>query len=261
MPDNAKALMNGIPMPLVLIGNDERVIAANEAAESLFSPSEMTGRHYITVLRQPVVLDCVESALRHRRAMETQLPTRDGTRDITFRVQAIPVETGEMQGVMVSFDDVSDMQDASQMRRDFVANVSHELRTPLTALLGFIETLRGPAKDDQAAQSRFLEIMEREANRMSRLIRDLLSLSRVESEARVRPTDTVDIANVLTSASTTLGPLATENDITIQITGAEDVVNVQGDGDQLLQIFTNLLENAIKYGGTRVDVSLCAFAD
>jgi len=130
------------------------------------------------------------------------------------------------------------------------------LRTPLTALLGFIETLRGPAKDDQAAQSRFLEIMEREANRMSRLIRDLLSLSRVESEARVRPTDTVDIANVLTSASTTLGPLATENDITIQITGAEDVVNVQGDGDQLLQIFTNLLENAIKYGGTRVDVSL-----
>lgn len=253
--DEIAALMNAVPMPLVLIGQDESVVSANSIAEKLFARTAMVGRHYITVLRQPAVLDCVETALRGR-ARDTQFPTRDGVRDITLHVRATPVDTDLVRGVLVSFEDVSDMQDATQMRRDFVANVSHELRTPLTALLGFIETLRGPAKDDPKAQARFLEIMEREANRMSRLIRDLLSLSRVESEARVRPTDNVDVASIVTSAVMTLGALAQDQGVAIHVTGADDSVNLPGDSDQLLQVFTNLVENAIKYGGTRVDITI-----
>jgi two-component system phosphate regulon sensor histidine kinase PhoR len=255
-PENVAHFMDGVPMPLVLIGADERVIAGNKAAEELFSRRAMLGRHYITVLRQPAVLDCVETALRSGKPAEAQFPTRNATRDITFHVRARPVRTPQVQGVLVSFTDISDLQDATQMRRDFVANVSHELRSPLTALLGFIETLRGPARNDTAAQDRFLGIMEKEAGRMSRLIQDLLSLSRVEAEARVQPTTRVDLASLVTSASMTLGPLAAERGVTMEITGAEDPLEGKGDADQLLQVLTNLMENAIKYGGGHVSVTL-----
>lgn len=250
-------LINAVPMPLMLIGRDERVLAVNAAASALFGAA-IVGRHYITVLRQPALLDCVETALKSGKQSRTRLLTRDASRDATFRVMAAPVEMTGLACILLSLEDISHVQAAGQMRRDFVANVSHELRSPLTALLGFIETLRGPARDDTAARDRFLEIMQREASRMSRLIKDLLSLSRVESAERMRPTSKVDVAGIVTSASRTLGPLAADSGVKLIVTGAEDVIEVPGDGDQLLQVFMNLMENAIKYGGTAVEVDLRA---
>ncbi|WP_172295136.1 ATP-binding protein [Pseudoruegeria sp. HB172150] len=244
-------ILAAIPLPLVLIGGDERVIAANTAAGQLFGAAG-AGYHYITVLRQPVLLDCVEAALKAGQRREAQFLTRDGERDVTFNAVAAPVG----DGVMLSLEDISHVQAAGEMRRDFVANVSHELRTPLTALIGFIETLQGPARKDPDAQARFLEIMEREAGRMSRLIQDLLSLSRVESEERVRPTERVDVASLVTSASMTLGAVAEERGVSLTVIGADDAAEVPGDSDQLLQVFTNLMENGIKYGGGEVTVEL-----
>ncbi|KMW57258.1 Phosphate regulon sensor protein PhoR (SphS) [Candidatus Rhodobacter oscarellae] len=242
-------------MALVLIGRDERVIAANKVSQGLFG-NNLEGRHYITVLRQPAVLDCVERALKAGETTEKQFPSRDATRDTTYQVIATPVRTEIVRGALLSLEDITHVQEATQMRRDFVANVSHELRTPLTALLGFIETLRGPARDDPAAQERFLEIMAREAERMNRLIHDLLSLSRVEAEERMRPTDMVDLASLLTSASTTLGQTAADHGVELSLTGVEESLQVPGDADQLLQVFTNLIENAIKYGGGRAEVNV-----
>ena len=141
------------------------------------------------------------------------------------------------------------MEQASQMRRDFVANVSHELRTPLTALMGFIETLRGPAREDKAAAERFLDIMQVEAERMNRLVGDLMSLNRVESDERVRPTDTVVLNDVLASTLRALKQLADDASVTLEAAFDEPQVRMQGDADQLKQVFTNLVENAIKYGG------------
>ena len=154
-----------------------------------------------------------------------------------------------MDYVLLSFQDITQLANASQMRRDFVANVSHELRTPLTALMGFIETLRGPARDDAAARDRFLGIMTGEAERMNRLVGDLLSLSRVESDERVRPTDKVDLRYVLQSTLRNLNPLADEANVTLVLLMGDDPMPLLGDTDQLLQVFTNLIENAIKYGG------------
>ncbi len=245
------ALLAAIPLPLVLINRDERVEAVNEPARQLFGAAA-EGYHYITVLRQPVLLDCVEAVLKNGQSREAHYLTRDGERDVTYNVVAAP--TG--QGVMLSLEDISHVQAAGEMRRDFVANVSHELRTPLTALTGFIETLQGPARNDPAAQARFLDIMSREAGRMSRLIEDLLSLSRVESQERVRPTARVDVAGLVTSVSMTLGPMAQEAGTVLRVTGIEDAAEVPGDPDQLLQVFTNLMENAIKYGGKTVTVDI-----
>ena len=153
---------------------------------------------------------------------------------------------------------VARTEQMEKLRRDFVANVSHELRSPLTALLGFIETLQGPARDDPVARERFLVIMSREAGRMTRIVRDLLSLSRVESEERVRPTGRVDLAALVSSAVQTLRPLAESQSIALTVEGASEPVFAAADPDQITQVFTNLIENALKYGGTgkRVVVSL-----
>jgi two-component system phosphate regulon sensor histidine kinase PhoR len=134
------------------------------------------------------------------------------------------------------------------MRRDFVANVSHELRTPLTALLGFIETLQGAARNDPAARERFLGIMAAEAGRMNRLVADLLHLSRVESEERIRPQDSTDIAGLIRSVAATMKSMAEAGRVTIRLVGVQSEQMVRADRDQMTQVLTNLIENAVKYG-------------
>ncbi|MDJ0630379.1 MAG: ATP-binding protein [Rhodobacter sp.] len=254
-PDMLQPLMNAVPMPLVLIGGNERVLAANAAADDLFGALERD-RHYVTVLRQPSLLDCIEDALRGAIQRETQFVRRDATRDTTYRAMAAPVRLDGRDGVLLSLEDIGHVEAAVQMRRDFVANVSHELRTPLTAVLGFIETLQGPARYDDSAQQRFLDMMQREASRMSRLIQDLLSLSRVEAAERQRPTGRIDVAGLITSATMTLGPLVQETGVTLEVLGADDALEIPGDADQILQVVTNLMENAVKYGDQRVEVTL-----
>ncbi len=251
------AILEALPQPLVLLGSDERLIAANAAAVALLGPG-ILGRNYVTVLRQPALLDTVEGTLRHHQATTTRYTVTSTARETVWKVLAAPVGAEGVQGVLLSFEDVTDLEQAGQMRRDFVANVSHELRTPLTALLGFIETLKGAARDDAAARDRFLTIMEREAERMNRLVRDLLHLSRVEAEERVRPTERVDVAQLVGSTLTALKPMARAAGVELEVTGEAGPLPVAADADQLTQVFHNLIENAVKYGGSggRVSVHL-----
>ena len=263
MPEDLNAeYLAAIPLPALLVDQTERIIAANPEARTLLG-QQITGRHFATILRQPSVMDAVEAALRDKRPHQARMHTNDGAQDIAYEVICRYVHgIGAVQGgaVLVSFQDVTHLEQAVQMRRDFVANVSHELRTPLTALMGFIETLRGPAREDPAARDRFLTIMEGEAGRMNRLVGDLLSLNRVESEERVRPKEQVDLSETLRDTLSSLRPLAEEAGVTLDLAAPEQAVIVAGDADQLRQVFTNLIENAIKYGGSggRVDVVLSA---
>ncbi|PLX37545.1 MAG: two-component sensor histidine kinase [Hyphomicrobiales bacterium] len=152
--------------------------------------------------------------------------------------------------VLVVVHDLTEQHRLERMRADFVANASHELRTPLASLTGFIDTLQGPAKDDPNARERFLGIMRDQAGRMARLIDDLLSLSRIEMRAHVRPTDPVDMTAALTHVADALTPLAEENGVVIEKELPADPLIVRGDRDELVQVFENLTENAIKYGGS-----------
>ena len=254
-----KSVLAGVPLPLVLIARDERIMAANGAATALYGAG-IEGRHYVTVMRQPTLLDAIEGTLRHRQPSRTRLTVSGTGRETTWRVTTTPVSGEDAEGVLVSFEDTTDLEHAGQMRRDFVANVSHELRTPLTALLGFIETLKGAARDDAPARDRFLGIMEREAGRMSRLVSDLLSLSRVEAEERVRPSERIDILALLASSVTALRPMAAAAGVTIEVTGEAArpgaAIPVQADPDQMTQVFNNLIENAVKYGGAGKQVTV-----
>ncbi|AJE47280.1 ATP-binding protein [Celeribacter indicus] len=249
-------LAAAMPLPVVVVGADERIIAANAPARALFGET-MAGRHYITVLRQPMLLDAIENVLRLSEPAEATYRITQNQRELVYDVAIRSVRVPGFSCVTVAFEDKTEVQEAGQMRRDFVANVSHELRTPLTAVLGFIETLLGPASEDAAARKRFLEIMDREAKRMNRIVGDLLSLSRVEAERRVRPTDRVDICALIRSVSLSLQPLARDAEVRLIVEGAEGVEEVPGDFDQLTQVFTNLIENAIKYGGRGKEVHIC----
>ncbi|MEO1137873.1 MAG: ATP-binding protein [Pseudomonadota bacterium] len=245
---NIATLLQAIPLPAVLIGRAERILGANDRALALLGQG-ITGRHFITAIRQPTVLDTVEACLRDHENRQTRYLSSDGAQDTTFVVSCSSVETDAGTGVLVCFEDVTHLEQVGQMRRDFVANVSHELRTPLTALLGFIETLRGPARNDAAATERFLSTMQIEASRMERLVKDLLSLSRVEAQERVRPTDRVDLVQTVQSVLHATRPIADEAQVRIDADIPELPLPVPGDADQLQQVFTNLIENAIKYGG------------
>jgi len=250
------SFLAGLPFAALVIGANDRIAGDNTAAREMLGQA-IAGRHYLTALRHPDMLEAIEATMRDRAPRKTTYQTSDAGRDCTYQVHVAPVETGETQGVLVCFEDMTEREQAAQMRRDFVANVSHELRTPLTALLGFIETLQGPARRDESAIDRFLGIMQIEASRMERLVRDLLSLSRVESEERVRPREAINLSDVVGSVVYMLRPLARESGAELIFDPVEDTP-VPGDADQLQQVFTNLIENAIKYGGTgnRVTITL-----
>lgn len=252
--------VEAVPFPCVMVDQTERFIAANVAGATLLGQN-IIGRHFATILRQPSVTAAIEGCLADRAPRQTRHLSNDGAQDTTFEISLryVPdIAAVKAGAVLICFDDITDRQKATQMRRDFVANVSHELRTPLTALMGFIETLRGPARDDADARDRFLTIMEGEANRMNRLVGDLLSLNRVESEERMRPKEQLDLVAHLESTIKSLAPLAQAGNVVLDTDTPTDPVMIPGDPDQLQQVFTNLIENAIKYGGDIVKISVLA---
>lgn len=266
-------LLDALPIAMLAVDHEARMIGANKPAEALFG-SNLLNRPFVTVIRHPAIVHAVDWVLspdtQDAPSHDPALPApHDGAarlraaisadgRDIVGEITISPLPPTMGRGAMIAILDQSATEQAEQMRRDFVANVSHELRTPLTAMIGFIETLRGPARDDAKARDRFLNIMEREAGRMNRLVDDLLSLTRVQSEERQRPSVRIDLVQLLRSVLTTMQHSADEASVRLETDGFEAHPKIPGDSDQLVQVFQNLIENALKYGasGGRIRVSL-----
>ncbi|MDE9448992.1 PAS domain-containing protein [Aliiroseovarius sp. Z3] len=244
MPSNE--VLQALPVPVLVVGRDQRITAQNDGAAGIFE-IDLVGRHVATAIRQPALLEAIEAVLSGAAQADARLVVSKHGREVLYDVHLAKLASDH--SVLLTFLDVSPHEEAGQMRSDFVANVSHELRTPLTALSGFIETLRGPARNDPDARARFLDIMEREAGRMNRLVTDLLSLSRVEDMGRMRPTDLVELDQVILMIVNALSPAAKERNVEVRFhSDAGQPTIVVGDRDQLTQVFTNLTENAIKYG-------------
>ena len=258
--DAIQTFLRAVPMPAVAIGTDERIVAMNDGGVVLLGQQALH-RNYVTMVRQPSIFETIEATLADGKDRHAKFLYISNNIETVFDVSCRSVELGpkpEDTIVLLCFSDVTDIENAGQMRRDFVANVSHELRTPLTAMIGFIETLTGPAAEDEKARKRFLPIMLAEALRMNRLVGDLLSLGRVEVDERVKPKDRVCLNDILHSTIEAIKPLADKGGVVLECELPSKQVKIKGDSDQLRQVFTNLIENALKYGdaGKRVSVRM-----
>ena len=236
--------LNGFSNVAFFLDNRRIIQAANTPAQATFG-QDTTGQNFVAIMRRPEVLRLIDNCLTHGQQAQ-ELLALDGVLRGDFQVTASRVGESE---VVISFADQTDIRAAERMRSDFVANVSHELRSPLTSISGFIETLQGPAKDDEQAQIRFLDLMKQEAGRMDRLIGDLLSLSKVESDAHVLPRSSVELGDLVTRVIAVLTQPAAKAGVVVEVKTQDVLFQVQGDEDQLIQVFRNLIENAVKYGG------------
>ncbi|MEM9392238.1 MAG: ATP-binding protein [Pseudomonadota bacterium] len=249
-------IIAALPIAAFAVDAEARIRAPNAAALALLG-ADFVNRNYISVLRQPSLVNAIETCARDGKPRKAKYTV---SRDMSERIfEATVTRLRENDHVLICLEDKTPMLEAGMMRRDFVANVSHELRTPLTALLGFIETLRGPAREDPEAMERFTGMMAREALRMNRLVADLLSLSRVEFSERQVPDSRVRLADILSAAQSSVADAEERARIRLRFEPAELTdAEVIGDQDQLRQVFNNLVENALKYGhaDTPVDVEL-----
>lgn len=256
-----KAVFDHLPGPVILIGSRREIIDINRAARELFDISS-TGQDLAISLRNPDVLRLVDGVMAEGGSREIETTIADSPpRVVAVHVEHVS-ETDMADGIVVvlSVTDLTAIKRMEHMRADFVANASHELRSPLSAIIGFLETITGPAKDDPEARTRFTEIMLRESRRMTRLIDDLLSLSRVEINEHVKPTDRVSIEPVLNGIVETLTFKADERGMNITLNIEGEIQQLQGEAEQLEQVFHNLVDNAIKYGAENSSVQITAMS-
>ncbi|QPC94904.1 ATP-binding protein [Mesorhizobium sp. INR15] len=242
--------------PLIIFDRTGTIIHANAAAFAAFG-GIAPGLSLSLKFRAPEMQALLDGVLSGNVASDVADYMEKLPVERAYRVSASSVGHGTDLYVLV-FKDQSEARRIDRMRADFIANASHELRTPLASISGFIETLRGPARNDPAAREQFLQIMQSQTGRMARLIDDLLSLSRLEMKPYLKPGTEVDLRQTVDSVIDSLGPLARENSIVIERDFAAGPLDVPGDRDELFQVFENLLENACKYGqsGGRVVVSI-----
>jgi len=252
---NVRAAFAGFDSPVFILDGEGHVLYQNPASSHAFGEI-IEGQHVSARIRQPVVLDVIREALATGKSGTTEITTPMPTENV-YLVRIVKAQDDADFFVLI-FRDISETRRIDRMRTDFVANASHELRTPLASLRGFIETLLGPARNDAKAQEKFLGIMLEQVTRMSRLVDDLMSLSRLELKAKLAPDTAVDLVPLIGSVCDALAPLATDVGVEITRTVPDGPVIVKGNRDELTQVFENLIENACKYGqeGKKVEVTL-----
>ncbi|HYZ40198.1 MAG TPA: ATP-binding protein [Stellaceae bacterium] len=254
----AEAVMAAVPNPLILLDERRRIVRANaQAAEFVGGSSE--ARDLAAALRNPNVLGAADAVLRGEPARVVDFTvTVPIERHLRARFARLTSPALDGAVAILTLHDITELKRAEQMRADFIANASHELRTPLSTLAGFIETLRGPAREDPDARDRFLAIMQQQSSRMARLVEDLLSLSRIELNEHVMPTGRVRLAPLLHQITEALELRAGERDMRIRVEAPAGLPEVLGDRDELAQVFQNLVDNAIKYGRSGSEITVSA---
>ena len=249
LAESYETILNAIPEPVIVLREDRRILHANQAVVDLLGHDPIDA-DLTAAIRHPDVLTAADAVLSGRDELRTVEFARGG--EVVQHLVATIVRLAERRPigpvVILALHDLTAIRNTMQMRADFVANVSHELRTPLSTLVGCIETLRGPAKDDPDGRERFLALMDEQGARMTRLVQDLLSLSQIQANEHTRPTDLVFIQDIVPSVARVLEPDTAKKETSIHVEVPADLPPVTGDPDQLHQVFQNLIHNAVKYG-------------
>ena len=263
---SAQAIVDGLPDPLIALDRQRRVVRTNIAARALLG-AIAAERDLSMTMRHPELLAAIDALLEtgpdgnftgpDQTAIEIVLLGAPEL-DVIVHARRLPRAAADGSLALLVLHDTSALRRAERMRADFVANASHELKTPIAGLAGFIETLRGPARDDVAARDRFLGIMAEQADRMRRLVDDLLMLSRIEQHEHARPAGEVDLASVLRGVQDLLQLKAVARNVTVELAIDPSLRKAVGDYDELTIVFQNLIDNALKYAKPSTTVRVAA---
>ena len=253
-----KGLLNILPSPYILIDRNGRLTFINAEAKSIV-PDSQIGSHISNVFRSPVFLSAVENAILKDKekilSFEIETPQFRQLKAHIFFISSSKIPNS-FNDIFIQFTDESTHIRSEKIRTDFVANASHELRTPLTSIMGYIETLQGHAKKDVKMQKVFLELMNKQAGKMERLISDLMSLSRLEIDELKPISSTCSVKEIIEELVNSLKPLSVDNNVSLSFKIPKNFSPVIGDPSQLRQLFSNLIENAIKYSGKKSKVNI-----
>ena len=253
-----KGLLNILPSPYILIDRNGRLTFINAEAKSIV-PDSQIGSHISNVFRSPVFLSAVENAIHKDKekilSFEIETPQFRQLKTHIFFISSSKIPNS-FNDIFIQFTDESTHIRSEKIRTDFVANASHELRTPLTSIMGYIETLQGHAKKDVKMQKVFLDLMNKQAGKMERLISDLMSLSRLEIDELKPISSTCSVKEIIEELVNSLKPLSVDNNVSLSFKIPKNFSSVIGDPSQLRQLFSNLIENAIKYSGKKSKVNI-----
>ncbi|MFI4998405.1 MAG: ATP-binding protein [Reyranellales bacterium] len=263
---SAQAIVDGLPDPLIAVDRQRRIVRTNRAAVALLG-AVGADRDLSTAMRHPQLLSAIDSLLEtgadgnfagpEQTAVEIVLSGAPEL-DVIVHARRLPRAAADGSLALIVLHDTTALRRAERMRADFVANASHELKTPIAGLAGFIETLRGPARDDADARERFLGIMAEQADRMRRLVDDLLMLSRIEQHEHARPDADVDVGRVLLGVQDLLQLKASSRGVALELAVDPMLPHAVGDFDELTIVFQNLIDNAIKYAKPSTVVKVTA---
>lgn len=251
-------LVDTLPDILIMVNDEKKIVRTNRAARAIFGQN-LAGKLLKDVIPNRQLLDAVGSVIGDLRGREIEFRIEEPVvRDFLAIIERFPVPTVGGISTVITMNDITELKSVEQMRADFVANASHELRTPLASIKGFVETLLGPARDDEPARIEFLKIMLEQADRMQQLIGDLLSLSKIEMNVHSVPTSPADLAAVLRKEAENFKRMAAEKNVRLVLNVHDNLPMVKGETNELAQVAHNLISNAIKYGHADSDVTITA---
>jgi two-component system phosphate regulon sensor histidine kinase PhoR len=251
-------LVDTLPDILIMINDEKIIVRTNRAARNIFGQN-LANRHLRDVVPNDKLLGAVTAVIEDLHGQETEFYLPDPTpRDFQAVIERFPIPSEGGMSVVITLTEVTQQKRIQRMRADFVANASHEIRTPLASLIGFIETLRGPAKDDPIAREEFLKVMADQADRMARLVNDLLSLSKIEMNAHMAPSARVDLLRIIRSEKQHFEWACKQKNVSIRLKLNDNLPPTRGDEQELAQVVRNLLGNAIKYTNPDTEVVISA---
>ena len=253
----AVSALDKLPDPVLMLDSARRVVRTNASAQALLGLN-LVGRDLTAMIRNPALLRAVDVVLRGDDQARDVEFTFHVPVERHFSARIVRLEEPDDHGIVVviALNDITTLRRSEEMRSDFIANASHELRTPISVILGCVQTLRGPARDDIDAQAEFFGLMEGQAERMARLVDDLLALSRIELDEHTTPTEEIDLDKLLGQVRDTLSINAAARGMAVVIDISPDLAPLKGDAEDLTKVFQNLMDNAIKYSADNTTVTV-----
>ncbi|HBG45388.1 MAG TPA: PAS domain-containing sensor histidine kinase [Deltaproteobacteria bacterium] len=245
---------------IIVLGKKGAALYANPSFTKFF-PVEggVEGRAVAEIIRNEPLLKAIGGFLERRRGSTENIEITEGQR--FFSVRLVPLKERAAFSLLIFLQDITEEKRVETIKKDFVANVSHELRTPLASIKGYSETLLDGGMDDRETLREFLRIIDRHATRMSRLIDDLLTLSRLESHQMTIVSAPVDMKELVHTIIPGFEKQARDKGIAISSAIPEKLPKALGDHDRIEQVLVNLLDNAIKYTHSGGAVSVSAESD